>query len=200
MLYRKWETEDGHGTRLQLVLPRSLVPDVLSDLHDVPSAGHLGVAKTVERVREQFYWYGLQSDVEDWCEKCTKRKSPQTNVRAPLVSSCLGYPFERIAIDIMAPLPVTESGNKYILVVGDYFTKWKEAYVSHHQCDWDGHLPLVMMAYRSSIHEVQLPVDVMFGRQPNHQLEVSEYVRDLRDTLEEVHEHAREHLRTAQKR
>ena len=79
MLYRKWETEDGHGTRLQLLLPRSLVPDVLSDLHDVPSAGHLGVAKTVERVREQFYWYGLQSDVEDWCEKCTKRKSPQTN-------------------------------------------------------------------------------------------------------------------------
>ena len=101
------------------------------------------------------------------------------NARAPLVSSCLGYPFERIAIDIMAPLPVTESGNKYILVVGDYFMKWKEAYVSHHQRDWDGHLPLVMMAYRSSVHEVQLPVDVMFGRQPNHQLEVSEYVRDL---------------------
>ena len=40
----------------------------------------------------------------------------------------------------------------------------------------------------------------MFGRQPNHQPEVSEYVRDVRDTLEEVHEHAREHLRTAQKR
>jgi len=297
VLYRKWETEDGHGTRLQLVLPRSLVPDVLSALHDAPSAGHLGVAKTVERVRERFYWYGLQSDVEDWCrqcEKCTKRKSPQTNARAPLVSSCSGYPFERIAIDIMGPLPVTESGNKYILVVGDYFTKWKEAfpipnqeartvaeklvkeiiarygapeqihsdqgrnfeaqlfqemcllfnmdktrttpyhpesdgmiermnrtiqdmlakYVSHHQRDWDEHLPLVMMAYRSSVHastqyspyyllfgrEVRLPVDVMFGRQPDHQLEVSEYVRHLRDTLEEVHEHAREHLRTSQKR
>lgn len=107
VLYRKWETEDGHGTRLQLVLPRSLVPDVLSALHDAPSAGHLGVAKTVERVRERFYWYGLQSDVEDWCrqcEKCTKRKSPQTSARAPLVSSCPGYPFERIAIDIMGPL------------------------------------------------------------------------------------------------
>lgn len=56
VLYRKWETEDGHGTRLQLVLPQSLVPDVLSALHDAPSAGHLGVAKTVERVRERFYW------------------------------------------------------------------------------------------------------------------------------------------------
>ena len=59
MLYRQWQTEDGRGTRLQLVLPRSLVPDILSALHDAPSAGHLGVTRTVERVRERFYWYGL---------------------------------------------------------------------------------------------------------------------------------------------
>ena len=67
VLYRKWATEDGHGTRLQLVLPRLLVPDVLSALHNAPSARHLGVTKPVERVRERFYWYGLQHDVKDWC-------------------------------------------------------------------------------------------------------------------------------------
>ena len=50
LLYCQWQTEDGRGTRLQLVLPRSLVPDILSALHDAPSAGHLGVTKTVERV------------------------------------------------------------------------------------------------------------------------------------------------------
>ena len=43
VLYRRWETDDGHGTRLQLVLPRSMVSEVLSALHDAPSAGHLGV-------------------------------------------------------------------------------------------------------------------------------------------------------------
>ena len=31
-------------------------------------------------------------------------------------------------MDIMGPLPETPRGNRYILVVGDYFTKWKEAY------------------------------------------------------------------------
>ena len=131
VLYRRWETDDGHGTRLQLVLPRSMVSEVLSALHDAPSAGHLGVTKTLERVRERFYWYGQQHDIEDWCqqcEKCSRRKSPQQPGRAPLVSSCPGYPFERIALDIMGPLPTTESGQKYILVVGDYFTKWTEAF------------------------------------------------------------------------
>ena len=59
-------------------------------------------------------------------------------------------------MDIMGPLPTAESG------------------------DWDVHLPLVMMAYRSSVHsstqytphyllfghEICLPVDVMYGRGP----------------------------------
>ena len=31
-------------------------------------------------------------------------------------------------MDILGPLPLTERGNIYILVIGNYFTKWKEAY------------------------------------------------------------------------
>ena len=36
--------------------------------------------------------------------------------------------MERIAIDILGPLPVTDKGNKYVLVAIDYFTKWPEVY------------------------------------------------------------------------
>jgi transposase InsO family protein len=36
--------------------------------------------------------------------------------------------MERIAVDIMGPLPVTNHGNRYLLVAMDYFTKWPEAY------------------------------------------------------------------------
>ena len=32
-------------------------------------------------------------------------------------------PLQQIAIDILGPLPLTERGNKYVLVLGDYFTK-----------------------------------------------------------------------------
>ena len=33
-----------------------------------------------------------------------------------------------VAVDIMGPLPETEAGNSYILVAGDYYTRWMEAY------------------------------------------------------------------------
>lgn len=39
-----------------------------------------------------------------------------------------GYTIERIATDILGELPQTANGNKYILVVADYFTKWTEAF------------------------------------------------------------------------
>ena len=39
-----------------------------------------------------------------------------------------GYPMERIATDILGPLPETDEGNRYILVVSDYFTKCVEAF------------------------------------------------------------------------
>ena len=36
--------------------------------------------------------------------------------------------MERIALDVLGPLTLTEQGNKYILVVADYFSKWTEAF------------------------------------------------------------------------
>ena len=36
--------------------------------------------------------------------------------------------MERVAVDIMGPVPQTDNGNLYILVLGDYFSKWTEAF------------------------------------------------------------------------
>ena len=36
--------------------------------------------------------------------------------------------MERLAMDILGPLPQTPRGNKFVLVVTDYFTKWTESY------------------------------------------------------------------------
>ena len=36
----------------------------------------------------------------------------------------MGEPFQRIAMDIVGPLPKTRRGNEYILVVTDYATRY----------------------------------------------------------------------------
>jgi hypothetical protein len=36
--------------------------------------------------------------------------------------------MERIAMDILCELPVTSGGNKHILVISDYYTKWTECF------------------------------------------------------------------------
>ena len=41
----------------------------------------------------------------------------------------VGETLDRVALDLLGPVPQTYSGNKYLLVVTDYFTRYAEAYV-----------------------------------------------------------------------
>jgi hypothetical protein len=43
-----------------------------------------------------------------------------------------GSPWERLQIDITGPLTETETGNRYIIVVTDCFTKWTQTYAVRH--------------------------------------------------------------------
>jgi len=38
-----------------------------------------------------------------------------------------------VAVDILGPLPETEADNSYILIAGDYYTRWMEAYAIPNQ-------------------------------------------------------------------
>ena len=110
---------------LQLILPQELVPTVLDALHNHPTAGHLGVTKTLQKVRSRFYWPGQRRDVEDWCRacnSCASRNMLPKSRHAPLQLHQPGVPLQRVAMDILGPLPETERGNRYILVITDYFT------------------------------------------------------------------------------
>ena len=72
ILHRIWEDVPGGGVgrHLQLVLPANLVKNVLEGLHSTLVGGHMGAAKTLEKVRARFYWPGQRNDVDTWCKKC----------------------------------------------------------------------------------------------------------------------------------
>ncbi|KAJ8948177.1 hypothetical protein NQ318_010450 [Aromia moschata] len=130
LLHRKWESPDGVSAVYQLVLPKARIHQVLEELHSSPSGGHFGVTRTLARVRDRFYWVNCRRDVEEWCKRCdlcSAKKGPKTRSRGKMVQYLSGAPFERVAVDILGPLPVTDRGNKYLMVVMDYFSKWPEA-------------------------------------------------------------------------
>ena len=64
VLYRRWESEAGDEVRWQLVIPSSLRKDVLHKLHTKETAGHLGIKKTLGRVKERFFWPVSTKDVK----------------------------------------------------------------------------------------------------------------------------------------
>ena len=54
-------------------------------------------------------------------------------MRAPIQLHQVGAPLERVAMDILGPLPPTRQSIRYILVIMDYLTKWPEAYALPNQ-------------------------------------------------------------------
>jgi len=54
---------------------------------------------------------------------------PYQSRRAPLTMITASQPLEKMAMDIIGPFPESETGNSYVLVVADYFTRWMEAFV-----------------------------------------------------------------------
>ena len=85
----------------------------------------------LKEMRRRFYWPGLERDVRNWCRwclTCAKRKPPHGKKKGYLKQTFANAPMERVAIDIVGPLPRTANGNEYILVVCDYFTKRVECY------------------------------------------------------------------------
>lgn len=118
------------GNCNQLILPQEYYQTVFKELHK--EMGHPGVDRTVDLIRERFYWPRMQGDIEKFvmqgCE-CLKRKRPPKQTRAPLIPIVTTRPFELVSMDFLH-LETCKHGYKYILVVMDHYTGFAQAYAT----------------------------------------------------------------------
>ena len=119
----------AHNSR-QLVVPLLLVPRVLKVAHDVPTAGHQGANKTLDRLLARFWWPTVRQDVAAYtqsCHRCGERNHPIAAAKAPLCQRPRpSRPFDIVETDIKGPLPLFPDGYRYILVFQDAFSKYAE--------------------------------------------------------------------------
>ncbi|MES9881588.1 MAG: RNase H-like domain-containing protein [Sedimenticola sp.] len=130
ILYRH-ATDQNAIQLLQIVMPSHLTQSLLEGNHSCATGGHLGSEKTQQKIQLKYFWYGMPSQIKKWCQgckECAAAKSDSIKPRAALVQEQSSHPFERLAMDIVGPVTTSTDGNRFILVVTDYFTKWPEAF------------------------------------------------------------------------
>ncbi|XP_055714231.1 uncharacterized protein K02A2.6-like [Phlebotomus papatasi] len=104
----------------KLVVPGKIRSRMLNLAHE----GHPGESAKKRRLRDRVWWPGLDNDVTKFvkvCEGCslvTTPNRPEPMVRRELPSG----PWIDIALDFLGPLP----SGEYLLVVVDYFSRYKE--------------------------------------------------------------------------
>ena len=85
---------------------------ILYNMHSDPLAGHFGKKKTIERVLARYYWPTLGKDISEYiktCDACqwTGKPTRQEALHPLEVTTA----FDRIGIDVVGPLDITEDGN-----------------------------------------------------------------------------------------
>ena len=115
----------------QLVVPQSLIQDVIRENHDPKYVVHPGIKRTYSLISPNYWWPKMRETVEQYirrCEPCQRRKdnremiAPLGDVEEPK------FPFEVTSMDITGTYPRTLRGNKYLLTFIDHLTMYAEAF------------------------------------------------------------------------
>ncbi len=91
-----------------------------------------GEERTLAEVCRKYFWHNQIEDVKAVvrvCQQCqmVRRMGSIHSEDEELKSIPICDLFYRVAMDTAGPLPETKSGNRYILVAIDHYSKWCEA-------------------------------------------------------------------------
>ena len=118
------DSKKNHNKRA--VMPKHLRKELIEQFHSGPFAGHFSGQRTYGAMYPKFWWNGMYTDVQQYCKSCpqctTVSGGPRVG-RPPLQPIPVQRPFQLVGVDIM-DLPITEQGNKHVLVFQDFLSKW----------------------------------------------------------------------------
>jgi hypothetical protein len=95
-----------------IVLPESMQRGAIERAHH--SVAHKAVEATVAELHKTVYLSGMYRCVNETllrCETCQVKKGSIPIQRGLLVSQVTGYPFQKISMDFVGPLPRSSKGN-----------------------------------------------------------------------------------------
>lgn len=112
-----------------ILVPVKFRNKVLQLHHDIPTAGHTGVLKTLKRIKQKFIWPNMKEDVRNYvqdCHSCNQRRD-YGKVIAPLGKFVEPTEvFQRISCDIVGPLPLTAYKSRFVLSVTEHLSRYTE--------------------------------------------------------------------------
>lgn len=103
------------------------IKQILNDFHNSPIGGHQGFQRTFRRIQLEYSWKNMFNDIAKYiktCDACQKNKKIIHSKMPMKITSTSSSPLERIALDIVGPLPLTSNGNLYLLTFQDDLTKF----------------------------------------------------------------------------
>jgi hypothetical protein len=112
---------------LYLCKNSQLKQKVLLELHTSPVGGHSGFLKTYHRVKKEFFWDGLKTDVQRFVAECLVcQQNKVETIKTPGLLQPLSIPsqhWEEVSMDFITGLPKSE-GKSVIMVIVDRLTKY----------------------------------------------------------------------------
>ena len=123
-----WE---GHATGNVLVAPMACREQILNLAHTHLLGGHLGINKTRDRIRRQFWFPKFDQIISQYvnsCPQCQITARNEKKHRAPLIKvPVIEQPMSVITMDFVGPVAPTKSGKKYMLILVCEHSKYVEA-------------------------------------------------------------------------
>ena len=101
--------------RSRYLMPRNEVELTIKELHCKETAGHLGIDKTIEKIKSRFFWINLSRDVKRFIRECfdfQKVKSPKVYCKPKLVPLAPSRTLQLVTMDMAGPLTITKEGHK----------------------------------------------------------------------------------------